>query len=296
MVPVGGSVFPNPYGAAPGFAMESPSGGGCILLPGVPREMRGIFSNEVRPFLEVRFSGRLRPAVHRVIHTFGIPESALMVELENLVPQGSGAVSLAYLPDQVGVRLRLTAREGVLQGKAETHLDRFETALAPVLTKYRYEAASGDLAQAVGDALVQRGHSVSVAESCTGGLIAKRLSDIPGSSRYFQGGVVAYANEVKQSLLRVPESLIREKGVVSEPVARAMATGVAEALGTSVGMGVTGIAGPGGGSKEKPVGTVCFAVVVSGRVESRTERLLGDRKAVRARAVSYTHLRAHETT
>ncbi|MGD2120187.1 MAG: CinA family nicotinamide mononucleotide deamidase-related protein [Gemmatimonadota bacterium] len=288
MVPEGGAVLSNPHGAAPGLVMEAVGGGVCILLPGVPREMRGIFSQGVGPLLQERFAGRLRPAVHRVIPTFGIPESALMVELKDRLPEDPGGVSLAFLPDQVGVRLRLTIRALQDPTDAQAKLDRFEAALAPVLSRYRFEAESGDLAEAVGEALERGKQTLGIAESCTGGLIAKRISDIPGSSRYFVGGVVAYANRVKEILLGVPASMIEEHGVVSEAVAEAMARGVIEVLGTSAGLGVTGIAGPGGGSEEKPVGTVCYAVCLEGRVISRKELFLGDREAIRARASQAT--------
>ncbi len=288
LVPEGGVVFPNPHGAAPGLAVESPEGGVLILLPGVPGEMRGIFAGEVRPFLEARFSGRLKPAVHRVIHTFGVPESVLMAELRGRLPAGPRGVSLAFLPDQVGVRLRLTVRQEGTAADAQAELDRFEELLSPVLAKYRFEATSGDLAEAVGRTLLKGGHTLGVAESCTGGLVAKRVTDTPGSSRFFQGGIVAYGNEVKETLLGVPRNLILEHGVVSGAVAEAMALGVARALGTSVGVGVTGIAGPGGGSREKPVGTVYMASSINDRTTARKELFLGDREAIRARAAHAT--------
>ena len=290
-VPRGGQVLDNPHGAAPGLAMEAQEGGLCILLPGVPREMKGIFRKDVRALLHERYSGRLCPAVHRVIHTFGVPESILAEEIREVLPSGLADVSLAYLPDQLGVRLRLTSRgaEGAGSGpggilEAEDSLQRVEELLKPVLSRYRYEAESGDLAEAVGVALLRDGHTLAVAESCTGGLISKRMTDFPGSSRYFLGGVVAYANEVKAGVLGVGEDLIRAEGVVSEAVAKAMAAGVAEALGASMGIGVTGIAGPGGGSPEKPVGTVCYAIFLGEETVARTERFLGNREAVRARS------------
>jgi len=141
-----------------------------------------------------------------------------------------------------------------------------------------------DLAQAVGTALVQAGHTLAVAESCTGGLISKRLTDWPGSSRFFSGGVVAYANEVKAEILGIEEELIGRDGVVSESVAKGMAVGVAKRLNTSVGIGVTGIAGPQGGSADKPVGTVCYAVFMGGETMAWRELFPGDREAVRDRA------------
>jgi nicotinamide-nucleotide amidase len=218
-VPRGSTVLPNPHGAAPGLVMENREGNLCILLPGVPREMRGIFGQGVAALLRERYPTRLGSAVRRVTQT-----------------------------------------------------------------RYRYEAKSGDLAEAVGTALLRNGSTLAVAESCTGGLISKRLTDLPGSSRYFLGGVVAYADDVKARVLGVEEELIRHDGVVGEAVAKAMATGVAEGLKASVGVGVTGIAGPGGGSPEKPVGTVWCAVSLGGRTVARKELFLGDREAVRERA------------
>ena len=147
---------------------------------------------------------------------------------------------------------------------------------------------SGDLAEAIGAALLRAGDTLAVAESCTGGLISKRLTDCPGSSRYFLGGVVAYANQVKVGILGVEEELIRHDGVVGVAVAKAMAVGVARELQASVGIGVTGIAGPGGGSPERPVGTVCYAVSLGGETVARKELFLGNREAVRERAAEAT--------
>ncbi|MFH1765743.1 MAG: CinA family nicotinamide mononucleotide deamidase-related protein [Gemmatimonadota bacterium] len=283
-VPQGGIVLPNSHGAAPGLAMENREGKLCILLPGVPREMKGIVGDEVGPFLRKRYSTRLRPAVHRVVHTFGVPESVLASEIRGLLPSDLGGVSLAYLPDLLGVRLRLTVRESEGPADAEASLRRVEELLDPVLSRYRYEAKTGDLTEAVGAALLRTGHTLAIAESCTGGLVCKRVTDLPGSSRYFLGGVVAYADEVKAGVLGVGRELIRRNGVVSEAVAEAMAVGVARELEASVGVGVTGIAGPGGGSPGKPVGTVCYAISLCGKVQGRRELFLGNREAVRERA------------
>jgi nicotinamide-nucleotide amidase len=283
-VPEGSRVLPNPVGTAPGLALEEAEGSLCILLPGVPREMKGIFGKEVEPLLRSRFGDRLGGVVHRVIHTFGVPESVLMEELEALLPEDLGPVSLAYLPDPVSVRLRLTARPTVASPEPAEELRRVEALMEPVLSRYRYDAVSGDLAEAVGAALRRRGETLAVAESCTGGLISKRITDIPGSSEYFLGGVVAYDNEMKIRVLGVQDEIIRAKGVVSREVAEAMAVGAARHLGASVGVGITGIAGPGGGSDEKPVGTVCYSVVKGERTETRSETFLGDRSAIRQRA------------
>lgn len=207
-----------------------------------------------------------------------------MEELGEVLPDDLGSVSLAYLPDSVSVRLRLTAWPAPgSEGPAEA-IEGVESLMEPVLSRYRYEAVTGDLAEAVGDALRRRGDTLAVAESCTGGLVSKRITDIPGSSAYFLGGVVAYENRVKIDTLGVPEESIQVHGVVSESVAEAMAVGVAKKMGSTVGVGVTGIAGPGGGSEEKPVGTVCYSVAGNGGSETCRETFLGDRRAIRERA------------
>ena len=288
LVPHGAEILPNSHGAAPGLALEGGKGGVCILLPGVPREMEGIFNQGVVPLLSKRYEARLQPAHHLVIHTFGVPESILQAEIEETLPHGLGDVSLAYLPDQLGVRLRLSVRKGAGTGEAETSLQRAEALLEPVLTPYRFEAQSGDLAEAVGMALLRGGDTLAVGESCTGGLISKRMTDQPGSSRYFLGGLVAYANDVKSGTLGIDESLIRQEGVVSEAIAKALASRVAEEMNASVGVGVTGIAGPGGGSMDKPVGTVWYAVARGGKMSVQKELFLGDREAIRQRAAHAT--------
>jgi nicotinamide-nucleotide amidase len=287
LVPAGATVLANPSGAAPGLVLESRTGRLCVLLPGIPREMKGIVSNALEEFLVGRFGTRLRGVVHQVIHTVGIPESALASQVEPVLPPFADRVSLAYLPDDLGVRLRLSARFRPDRSGAEEALREVEEALAPILSPYRYHAESGDLAEAVGAALVREGKTLAVAESCTGGLISKRVTDIPGSSRFFLGGIVAYANQVKAGLLNIDASLMEEEGVVSEAVAEALADGAIRALGADMGVGVTGVAGPGGGSPGKPVGTVCISVSGGAGTVSRKELLLGDRETVRARAAHH---------
>lgn len=147
--------------------------------------------------------------------------------------------------------------------------------------------AGEDLPAEVGERLLERGWSVALAESCTGGLIAKRLTDVPGSSRYVKGGVVAYANDAKIGLLGVSPETLRDHGAVSEPVAREMATGAVSAFGADAGLSVTGIAGPGGAAPGKPVGTVWFALCLPGGVTSHAMHLPGDRKAVREAAAKH---------
>lgn len=281
-VPEGARTLANPFGTAPGLALEV-AGSLAVLLPGVPRELRGIVAGDFFPYLEARFPGALAPVHIRLIHTTGIPESALSRDVAGALPRGTEPLRLAFLPDLRGVDLRLTAMD-MDAGEAAARFSAVERALDGVLSPWRFHAPSGDLAEAVMDALRGASARVAVAESCTGGLVAKRLTDVPGASEVLQGAVVAYANDAKVSLLGVGEATLLERGAVSGEVAAEMAVGVAARMGTRAGVGVTGIAGPGGGTEEKPVGTVWMAAALDGRVEVRRERFPGDREAVRERA------------
>jgi nicotinamide-nucleotide amidase len=282
MVPEGARTLPNSRGTAPGLAMEA-EGSLIVLLPGVPRELRAIFAEGVEPLLRERFGDRLVPVRLRYIHTTGIAESRLAELVADHLPEDTGPVSLAFLPDLRGVELRLTAR-GVSREEADLWFRRLEEALEPAVGPWRFEAPEGDLVEAVSEALRARRLTLAVAESCTGGLIAKRLTDRPGASDILQGGIVAYANEAKMRHLGVDDATLEAHGAVSEPVALAMATGVAERFGADAGIGVTGLAGPDGGTAEKPVGTVWYAVALGGVAVARKERFPGDREAVRERA------------
>jgi nicotinamide-nucleotide amidase len=281
-IPRGARILRNPQGSAQGLALES--GGTCVvMLPGVPRELRAIFEGDLKTLIEERFGGRAQKVHHRTFHTTGIAESKLAELVEPALPPHMGPVTLAYLPDLRGVDLRLSAR-GVSAAEAGARLARIEEAIAPVIAPWRFEADSGDIVEALTAALVRAGKQVAVAESCTGGLIAKRITDRAGSSEIFLGGVVAYANDVKVGQLGVrPEDLARH-GAVSETVARQMARGVADRFGAAAGIGVTGVAGPGGGTPDKPVGTVWRAISLDGEVEARLLTFVGDREAIRERA------------
>lgn len=281
-VPAGAVVLRNPHGTAPGLLLETESSA-VVLLPGVPREMRGIYEGDLTAELRKRFAGRLLPVHHHMIHTTGVAESRLAELVEPALPEDLGPVTLAFLPDLRGVDLRLTAR-GVSAEEASAWFTRIEQTLAPVLGRWRFEATSGDAAEALNEALARAGKRVAVAESCTGGLVAKRITDQPGASRVFAGGVVAYADEVKTSQLGVSAEDIRREGAVSETVARGMALGVTERFGVEAGIGITGVAGPGGGTPEKPVGTVWLAVALDGEVYTGRLSLVGDREEIRERA------------
>jgi nicotinamide-nucleotide amidase len=282
-VPQGARKLANPHGTAPGLVMEAEGGALVVLLPGVPRELRGIFLGDLDVFLAERFGGRLPPVHLHVVHTTGIPESRLAQQVAERLPEGTAPASLAFLPDVRGVDLRFTIR-GLSHEEAEGHVRALEDDLREVLEPWRFEAASGDLAEAVAGALRGRGKRLAVAESCTGGLVMKRLTDLPGASDVLVGGVVAYANEVKVDALGVDAGVLTGEGAVSGGVAREMALEVARSLHAHAGIGVTGIAGPGGGTSAKPVGTVWYAAALDGRSVAKMERFPGDRESVRERA------------
>ncbi len=288
LVPEGARALPNPLGTAPGILFdlgdEDGDRGLVVLLPGVPREMKAIFSQSVAPEVRSRFARRLAPLVHRTIRTTGIAESVLADRLAPLLEEVPEGVSVAFLPDVVGVDLRLTARGFGDAAEAEETLAGLARRFEPVVGPHRYESSVGDLAEALGTRLVEAGLTVAVAESCTGGIIAKRLTDSPGASRYFRGGAAVYSNEAKGILAGVDPVLIERNGAVSREVAVALAEGVRDRLHADAGIGVTGVAGPGGGSEEKPVGTVWLAACLGGRTEVRKHVFTGDRDMVRKRA------------
>jgi nicotinamide-nucleotide amidase len=281
-IPVGATVLRNPYGTAPGLFLELDESA-IVLLPGVPRELRGIVEGDFAATLRARFAGRLHPVHHRVMHTTGVPESRLAEVLDAELTCDLGPVTLAYLPDLRGVDLRLTVK-GLPTEEATEWLDRVESAIRPIIREWRFEAESGDAAEALVAALTRRGKHLAVAESCTGGLIAKRITDISGASGAFAGGIVAYDNAAKVRELGVHTRDLAQEGAVSEPVARRMALGVAERFAVAAGIGVTGIAGPGGATPGKPVGTVWLGLALDGVVRTHRMSLIGDRLAIRERA------------
>lgn len=281
-VPEGARKLPNPLGTAPGLVLEE-GGRMIVLLPGVPSELRAIGESHLEEVVQRAFGSRLQPVHHRVIHTTGIPESLLAHRVAERLGVGPYPAGMAFLPDVRGVDLRLTVASGNHE-EARAILDDMEDRLRDLVAPWRFESSQGDLAEAVSEALRHAGLTLAVAESCTGGLVAKRLTDLPGSSEILAGGVVAYANDAKTRLLGVADALIQKEGAVSEAVARRMAEGVADRFGVPCGLGITGVAGPGGGSEDKPVGTVWYAATVNGRTVARREGFPGDRAGVRERA------------
>jgi len=284
LVPRGARVLENRFGSAPALWLEDERGRWVITLPGVPSEMRGLLTETVIPILRSRESAPV-VVTSRTLRTTGIGESALA---ELLGADGGSSVAglpLAYLPGWEGVDLRVTAAE-MPAAEAERHLDEAARRLRDRAGKYIYGEGSADLAAVVIDLCRERSLTIATAESCTGGLLGARITAVPGSSDVYPGGVVAYSNPVKESLLGVPTELLASRGggAVSEEVARAMAAGVRERLGANIGIGITGIAGPGGGSPEKPVGTVWMAVQMGDEVRTFGRVYVGDRGEVRARS------------
>jgi nicotinamide-nucleotide amidase len=278
-VPRGALVLANRWGTAPGLWLEG-GPGLVIMLPGVPGEMRKLMEHEVVPRLSARSGGAVIRS--RVIRTTGVPESTLAERLGD-VERDLAPLTLAYLPGFDGVDLRLSAWS-LPPDEAEARLQSGTALLRERAGSYAYGEGEDDLAAIVLARARTKALRIGTAESCTGGLVGGRLTEIPGSSDVFSGGVVCYADELKTALLGVDPALIASDGAVSESVARAMALGAVRALGVSLAVAVTGIAGPGGGTEAKPVGTVWLAVADGEVVDARRVQIPGDRHNVRVRA------------
>lgn len=256
LVPEGFEALPNSVGAAPGLWRVDTTHGEeriVVVLPGVPREMKALFQEEVAPRL--RQQKKLRVIVHRTLLTVGIGESNLQEQIGDLSAYLGPSLRLAYLPGAEGCRLRLTAT-GDDRAAVEAGLDRLEAHLCARIGSCLYGRDYDSLEAVLGRLLAERGLTIAVAESCTGGLALHRLTNISGASAYVVGGVVAYSNEVKRSELGVEAQALEQHGAVSDVVARQMARGVRTRLKADVGLSTTGVAGPSGGTPEKPVGTV----------------------------------------
>ncbi|MBL8984243.1 MAG: competence/damage-inducible protein A, partial [Gemmatimonadetes bacterium] len=283
MLPVGCHGLTNRHGTAPGIWLEDERGRWVAMLPGVPREMRGIYTEELGPRLSQRAGATVPPIRSTTVRTTGIAESSLPERLGDAA-RGVDGLSLAYLPGQEGVDLRLTAR-GLPAEEAERRLAAAADLLVARVGNPVYGRGTSDLADVVLQAARAGGHTIAVAESCTGGMLGERLTAIAGSSDVFLGGVIAYANAVKEALLHVDRAVIESQGAVSLEVARAMAAGARASTGATIGIGITGVAGPGGGSPDKPVGTVCIGVDISGSEPVAIRgQMIGDRAEIRFRA------------
>jgi nicotinamide-nucleotide amidase len=272
----GAEVLENRRGSAPGQYLEV-GDNMVVLLPGPPGEMSAMFEREVKSRLETRSVG-IR-MVRRMLKATGLTESALDDMIAPIyLPYKNPSTTI--ISTVRGLEIHLTAVSQTLE-EAKALVDELAGKIKERLGLYIFSETGESLEKVVGDLLVARHLTLAVAESCTGGLIAKRLTDIPGSSRYLLTGVVAYSNEAKIELVGVPRELIEQHGAVSSEVAEAMAAGIRARAGADIGVGVTGIAGPEGGTPEKPVGLVYLGLADRNGVEHRRFNLPGDRERVR---------------
>ena len=274
LLPQGATVWPADDGD-PSWALEGGRVAFVVVPPGTP-------SVELaRQLLEfTRAFAGARPVVTRTLRTAGASLEDVEERLAEWLGHTDADVVVATVPADGEVWVRLRAR-GASAEEAAAALARAEPRVAAALGDDCYGRDADTLEQVVGRLLLARGLTLSVAESCTGGLLGHRLTNVAGSSAYFERGVVVYSNRAKQELLGVPEDVLRTHGAVSAPCAEAMARGICERSGSACGLAVTGIAGPDGGTAQKPIGTVFFGVAVSGQVTSRRFRFGGDRVSVK---------------
>jgi nicotinamide-nucleotide amidase len=277
--PEGAVVIANALGTAPGFRLDLHTEHGArhlIVLPGVPREMKPMIEEQVIPWLE-QHRGSNDVYLSHVFQTFGISESALDELVAGAVTPEDGRIAFRAAFPQISVRLTVHGAPEV----APQRLEPLAARLRERIGTYAYGEGDTTMEAVVGAMLAERGMKIGVAESCTGGLIGHRITNVPGSSKYLKGGIIAYSDKVKQQKLGVSQATLRAHGAVSEETAREMAAGVRGALKCDLGLAVTGIAGPDGGSPEKPVGTVCFALAVPETLYSRRYQLWGNREWVK---------------
>ena len=267
LVPQGCTVIPNPTGTAPGVICPVERGGGTryvACLPGVPREMRRMAGDTLVPWAAARNPGRR--FVSRVFSTFGLAESKLDELLAGVVDPAEARLAFRAAFPRVQARLTVSGAPGE---ELEGRLDELEARVRERLGTHLYAIGDEGMEETVGRLLRERGMTLAVAESCTGGLIGHRVTDVPGSSAYFLLGVATYSNAAKERVLGVRAHTLREHGAVSTQTAEEMAEGVRRLAGAGLGVSTTGIAGPGGGTAEKPVGTVCIGVAWEGGIWSR---------------------------
>tara|TARA_B100000686_G_scaffold102695_1_gene109986 strand:+ start:3296 stop:4549 length:1254 start_codon:yes stop_codon:yes gene_type:complete len=252
LVPDNCKVLNNKYGTAPGIAFEKDNKL-VISLPGVPYEMKSLFEDKCSQIIKQKFS--LSIIHHRTIKTVGIGESWLSDLISEWEKNLDNNISLAYLPSIGRVKLRLTGRGNNLN-KIKSAIDKEEKKVLPILRKYIYGFDNEELESCVGNLLIKNKKTLSIAESCSGGYLSHLVTSIPGSSKYFSGSVVAYSNNIKINNLNVNKKNIEKFGAVSKEVVEEMATNVRKKFNSSIGISTSGIAGPSGGTENKPVGTV----------------------------------------
>jgi len=288
MVPQGATVMKNDRGTAPGLIIPCQGNKSIILLPGPPIELRPMFEAQVIPFLTGRMDGVPLTLVSRVLRFIDIGESALEEALKDLISEQTDP-SIAPYAKLMECHLRV-ATKALNTATGMARIAPVEAEIRRRVGQYLYGVDGVTLESAVGDLLKERSLKLTLAESCTGGLVAKRITDVSGCSAYFHYGFVTYSNQAKQELLGVPHELLVQQGAVSHPVVEAMAAGALERAKADVAVAISGIAGPDGGTADKPVGTVCFALAarptagLPGGLWSKTQKLWGSRSDVRERS------------
>ncbi len=272
--PMGSTKITNELGTAPGIWLER-NETIFISMPGVPFEMKAMMEKEILPKLKRRFvKGKIH---HKIIRTGGIPESRLAEKLQDWEKNLPSHIKLAYLPTLAQVKLRLTAT-GSDQEQLEKDVDEQIELCMPLIEKYVYAIGNIELEERVGQLLRENNKTIACAESCTGGYLSHLITSVPGSSDYFQGSYVAYSYDIKEKALQVDPEVLKTQGAVSEEVVIQMAKNIREVFGTSIGVSLSGIAGPGGATKDKPVGTVWIAYSDGEKTEARKFVFAKDRK------------------
>ncbi len=279
LIPAGARLLHNPVGIAPGFFIDEDDAF-IAVLPGVPREMRAMFNEGLKPALGERSRGK-RFIRRRALHTCGLSESAVNQAIQDVLKREEPVVGLTA--KETGVDIRIISHQAGAE-QAQSVVDKTEASIREKLGDAVYGVDGQALEEVVGALLKQRRLKIAVAESCTGGLVGARITNIAGSSEYFERAVVTYSNAAKSELLGVPAELIARHGAVSSEVAAAMAQGIRQGAKTDLGLAVTGIAGPGGGTEQKPVGLVYTALAGNQGVKTLEHRFLGDREQIRMRA------------
>jgi nicotinamide-nucleotide amidase len=279
LIPVGARLIQNSLGTAPGFFIDK-EGPFIAVLPGVPREMKAMFNEELRPVLAERFGGRIYIR-RRILRTCGMFESAINQTLENILKREQPVIGLSA--KETGVDIRIIARS-TSDEQSQSMIVKTEAEIRELLGDTIYGVDEREIEEIVGVLLKQRRLKLSIAESCTAGLICKRITSIAGSSEYFERGAVVYSDLAKIEMLDISRRLLERHGAVSAEIAAAMAQGIRTKSHTDLGLSVTGIAGPDGGTEKKPVGLVYTALASSEGVKTNEHRFLGGREQIRVRA------------
>lgn len=283
-MPENATLLTNKVGTAPAMWIEH-EGKIIVSMPGVPYEMEYLMKKEVVPKLQRQF--KLRPIIHRTLLTIGIGESMLADAISDIEEELPTHIKLAYLPSLGSVRLRLSGRGEDEEALKQT-LKKYGDAIYDKVGKFIFGEGDTNVAEVIGELLKEKNWTLATAESCTGGYIAHKITENAGSSAYYQGSIIAYDNAVKQSLLNVDAKTLEAHGAVSEQTVIEMAKGTLAALNVDVALSISGIAGPGGGTSEKPVGTIWIAVATEDKI--KTFKIQGGKK--RAQNIQYATTRA----